>query len=225
MRRLFLRIVAVAIALGLIAAAAWLFATRWHPSPEDYPIQGVDVSARNGSVDWHMVHARGADFAYALATSGANDRDAQFERNWSAIADAGMRRGAMHRFSLCDTAEAQAANFVRTVPRTRDALPSALELAFDPGCSARPDPQEAARDVATFLTLTERHMGKPMVLEISPAFDAQYHLSSELPRTIWAERFFFRPSYPAKPWRMWRASTIRRVDGADGPINWDVVAP
>ena len=33
-----------------------------------------------------------------------------------------------------------------------------------------------------------------------------------------------RPDYAARPWRMWRASDRRHVEGAPGPINWDVAA-
>jgi lysozyme len=33
-----------------------------------------------------------------------------------------------------------------------------------------------------------------------------------------------KPDYTARPWRMWRASDFRRIDGIEGPVNWDVVA-
>ena len=35
----------------------------------------------------------------------------------------------------------------------------------------------------------------------------------------------FKPDYAARPWRMWRASDFRRVEGVEGPVHWDVVTP
>ena len=36
---------------------------------------------------------------------------------------------------------------------------------------------------------------------------------------------YFTPGYPAREWRLWRASDLRRIDGIEEPVNWDVVAP
>ena len=48
-------------------------------------------------------------------------------------------------------------------------------------------------------------------------------MTSALDRPIWSAQNFFPPDYAARPWRMWRASDMRRIDGIDGPVNWDVV--
>jgi hypothetical protein len=71
----------------------------------------------NGAIDWAMVKARDVDFAYARATSGTNSRDPSFTANWTGAGDAQIRRGAIHVFSLCGTADEQAGAFVATVPR------------------------------------------------------------------------------------------------------------
>ncbi|WNO52952.1 GH25 family lysozyme [Stakelama saccharophila] len=219
------RFAALLLILFTLTGAGWWYGVHWRPDPDRYPVQGIDVSAATGEIDWPMLKARGADFAYIVATRGAAKRDVRFEANWKAAAEAGMRRGAVHVYSLCASARRQAANFVRTVPRNADALPSALRLRFDPACSRRPERDDLIRQLALFLTLTERHMGKPMLIDISDDFESRYAVTKSLPRTVWAERFFFTPGYAAKPWAVWRATRFLRVDGADEPVHWNVVTP
>jgi lysozyme len=73
--------------------------------------------------------------------------------------------------------------------------------------------------------MVESHTGKPVLLKVSKAFDAAYGVTLAIPRPVWAVQDFFPPDYPARRWRMWQANGTRRIDGVDGPIHWDVVAP
>ncbi|SDA14000.1 glycoside hydrolase family 25 protein [Sphingomonas sp. NFR15] len=214
----------VAVLLIALACAASALALQWRPSAK-YPIQGVDVSDAQGEIEWWSVHGAGADFAYVRATSGAAGRDMRFAANWDAVPKTGMRRGAMHRYSLCHLAVDQANNFNTTVPRTPDALPAAIELGFTDDCAARPDAPAVIAELRRFLTMVEAHTGKPVLLKISRPFDAAYHVTAAFDRPVWATGNFFPPDYAARPWRMWQANDMRRIDGIEGPVNWDVVRP
>jgi lysozyme len=213
-----------ALAAGVLAAGGWWTAIRWHPSREHFPFQGVDVRQETGAVDWHEVRAAGADFAYAVATIGSDQRDARFAAHWPEIAEAGLRRGAIHRYSLCRLAADQATNFVRTVPRDAESLPAAIELEVEPGCAA-PARTVMLQELATLLNAVETHTGKPALLKVSAAFEAQHGLTAAVPRPIWSTRMAFPPSYAARPWRMWQANPMRRITGVDGAVGWNVVAP
>lgn len=214
-------VVAVLVFSGTIAL--WLFARDWRPSATDYQFQGIDVSAANGSVDWVAVKAAGADFGYVRATNGV-ERDAAFEDNWKNVAAAGMRRGALHAFSLCRLAADQANNFNLVVPRTDDALPPAIEIDFTDGCTDRPGRPVVLEEIKRFIIMVEAHTRRPVLLAVSQRFEATYRVTGEIDRPVWALQNFFPPDYAARPWRMWRASDMRRIDGVDGPVNWDVVA-
>ena len=220
-----LRLAGIGIALAAVMAAVlgW-YAVHWTPDRARYPLQGIDASADNGAIDWLMVRARGADFAYVRATVGAGQRDARFAENWAALGDAQLPHGAVHVFSLCDDARAQAANFVRTVPRDADALPAAVAFDFAQGCDARPDRADVLARVQLFLRLAEHHSGKPMLLRVSRSFEKRYGLTRALDRPAWVVRPFFAPDYTAQHWRMWRASSFRRIDGVSGLVHWDVIA-
>lgn len=220
-----MRAAAVAIVIVLLAITAGAFALRWRPAATSYPYQGVDVAEDNGPIDWWTVRAAGADFAYVRATYGATGRDARFAVNWADVYVTGMRRGALHVYSLCNLAVDQANNFNTTVPRDRDALPAAVIVDFVPGCESRPAPNVVVDELRRFMTMVEEHTRKPVLMKLSRRFDAAYGISTAIPRPVWAVQNFFPPDYAARPWRMWQANDMRRVDGISGAVNWDVVAP
>ena len=221
MRRFALPIGLAVSALAL-AGALFLFARSWRPSASDYQFQGVDVTDANGDIDWPAVKAAGADFAYVRATRGG-DRDEKFEDNWRGVADAGMRRGAIHAWSPCRLAADQANNFNTTVPKADDALPPAIEIDFADGCNDRPSRDVVLEELKRFIIMVEAHTQRPVLLLVSKRFEANYDVTSALDRPIWSAQNFFPPDYAARPWRMWRASDMRRIDGINGPVNWDVV--
>jgi lysozyme len=217
---------AIALTLaGLLVVIGWGVATRWAPSRTHYPLQGIDVAADTGPVEWGSVRAAGADFAYLVATVGAGARDAGFEGNWDALPDAGLRRGAVHVYSLCESGKAQADAFNTVVPRADDALPAAVDIAFRDDCTARPERDALVGDLRTFVVTVETHTGKPVLLRLSRSVERRYDLSNTLARPIWALGNFVTPGYAARPWRMWRASDMRHIEGVEEPVNWDVVAP
>jgi len=221
MRRFVLPI-GVALSALALAGALYIFARSWRPSASDYQFQGVDVTEADGTIDWAAVKAAGADFGYVRATNGG-DRDRRFEDNWRGVADAGMRRGAIHDWSLCRLAADQANNFNVTVPKTDDALPPALAIDFVDGCNDRPSRDVVIEELKRFIIMVEAHTQRPVLLLVSKRFEANYDVTSALDRPIWSAQNFFPPDYAARSWRMWRANDMRRIDGVDGPVNWDVV--
>ena len=112
-----------------------------------------------------------------------------------------------------------------TVPRDNAALPPVIRLGFDPSCATRPGRDQVLSELNTLVNLVESHAGKPALLNISADFDAQYDIASGINRTLWVDGNFFAPDYAKRPWVMWTASDMRHIDGVDGPIRWDVVAP
>ena len=213
------------LAAGTLGVGGWSWATHWRPSPAIYKLQGVALPLDARPVDWGSVRAAGADFAYLVATAGTHARDPGFEANWQALPEAGLRRGAVHLYSLCEDGEPQADAFNATVPRADDALPPAVDVDLPDGCAA-PAPGPAVTDaLRRFVARVETHMGKPVILRLSRAAERRYALSTALDRPLWVTGDLLRPGYAARPWRLWRASDMRQVDGVEGRVNWDVVAP
>jgi lysozyme len=213
------------VILAVAASAAWIYAGRWEPSRTDYPVQGLSVDSAAGAVDWGTVRAGHADFAYIRASAGASYRDPAFAANWAGVRATGLRYGAVHDFSLCVPASDQATMFVTTVPRDNAALPPVVRLALTQQCGARPSRDSVLASLNTFLNLIEAHSGKTAVVRVSRDFNDLYDVGSGIYRTLWLDRNFLKPDYAGRPWVMWTASDMRRLDGVDGPVEWDVVAP
>lgn len=222
-KRRLVQLALAALGLSVAAGAAYGYARSWQPSVEAFPIQGVGVSAAQGAVHWPTVKAEGADFAYLKATDGGADRDQSFERNWAETKSAGLRRGAYHAYSLCRAAVEQATSFIATVPREAEALPPAIILQFEESCPARPLPAQIRAEVTKLVMMIEAHSGKPAILRTAPDFDEAYGISTAIPRPQWRARNFLAPNQEKQPWVMWRASDFRRIDGIEGPVDWNVV--
>lgn len=216
-------IVVAVLAVLILGGGTW-FLRHWAPDRARYPLQGVTASSGSGEVHWPSVKAAKADFAYLLASSGSAQRDPRFTTNLNGARDAGLRYGAIHRYALCTQAIAQATTFIATVPRDPEMLPPVVAIDSLAGCE-RPSRDKLLAELNTFLNQIEAHAGKPAILRISQAVEAEYELSAGINRTLWLEGQFFPPGYATRPWVMWTASTWRRVQGIDGPVEWDVVRP
>jgi lysozyme len=213
-------VIVAALALGL-----WFAATAWRPGSTDYPVQGVEAGEVEGDIDWAKVRASGAGFAYLNATRGADGRDTRFADYWEASRAAGLKRGAVHHFTLCQLARDQATNFIAVVPREAEELSPAIDFDLDESCKARPSRAVVLQEIATFIKMVEAHSEKPVILRVSRAFDADYRLSRAVDRPLWLTSAYLTPSYGERPWVMWRANPRRSVDGMDLATAWSVVRP
>ncbi len=53
-----------------------------YPAPEQYPVQGLDVSHHQGRIEWHKIPKERYKFVYIKATEGGDHRDKNFPNNW-----------------------------------------------------------------------------------------------------------------------------------------------
>ncbi len=65
--------------LVLVAAAAWFLLAR--PGLRDGEARGVDVSRRQGAIDWGAVAADGISFASVKSSEGGDLTDVRFTEN------------------------------------------------------------------------------------------------------------------------------------------------
>ncbi len=106
------------------------------PRPRGTQIQGMDVSAYQGDVDWGAAVSNGARFAYLKATEGTTYTNPYFYPQSGGSFEAGVIRGAYH-FALPNTSggTAQANWFVdHGGGWTPDGLtlPPALDIEYNP---------------------------------------------------------------------------------------------
>lgn len=218
----------IALSLALVALCGWMVMINWQPDRNAFMVQGLEISEAHDPVDWFEVKkTREVQFVYARASMGATGRDERFPMHWAGLHQAEMRRGAIHVFSLCQLAADQAGNLVGALVSAGapapDALPVALDLAFQPGCAAHPEREVVLGEIARFIKGVEGATGKPVILRVTPEFEKRYRVSRAIPRKLWGVQNFFPPDYFDKRWTMWQASTYRRFPGISGTVNWNVM--
>ncbi|MCX7284651.1 MAG: glycoside hydrolase family 25 protein [Novosphingobium sp.] len=221
------RVLGGVLLVALVAGGfGWWKARTWRPDRNDYPVQGVWLSDDNGVVDWRLLRAAGADFAYLTASEGTSTRDAAFDEGVAAARLRGLHVGAVHVYDLCAPADRQAANFVTLVPRDKDLLPPAIRIDITSRtCPDVPGEAQMQSELTTFLNQVEKHAEKPVILMVSSALEKQFHLAARIDRNIWVEQDYLEPAYAGRPWVMWTATSRLRLDAVGTPLKWVAVQP
>jgi lysozyme len=219
------RALGAVLLLALLAAGwGWWRLQHWTPDAAKYPDQGAEIGATDGAVRFDTLQALGAQFVYLDASSGARVSDARFAANLAAARKAGLKVGAVHRFDPCSMADGQSANFVVQVPRGRDLLPPAIALdAAADDCHVGEAAVES--ELMTLINQIEAHAGRPVILQVSRAFEDRYGLASRIERNLWVEGTWRRPTYAGRPWLMWTANPSLVSEASEEPIRWVVVRP
>lgn len=204
----------------------WWHLHHWLPARSDYPVQGAEIGAEDGKMNWASLKAIGADFAYIDASASAFARDSRFVRNFEEARAEGLPVGALHRYDPCQPADKQAANFVTVVPREPDLLPPAVELdLLADECPVKVSDAAVESELMTFLNQVETHTGKPILLKLSPGFESRYSLAARIDRNLWLIGDRLQPDYGGRPWTMWTANSALMNEVAERRLRWVVIQP
>lgn len=217
--------------LGLVAGGTgWMLwkGIIWlnMPSFRHYPVQGLDVSAHQGKIDWKRVAQGPWSFVYLKASEGGDFRDPAFAANWRASQGTGLLRGAYHFFTFCRSGAEQAANFVQMVPAEAEMLPPVADLEFGGNCSKRPTQAGLMRELGVFLALLEKHYGRRPVLYVTDTFAKTYLAHGELAAyPLWVRDIVREPAeFNGRIWQLWQFSNRGRVPGIQGFVDQNVFA-
>lgn len=191
--------------------------------PGRYPVRGIDVSHHQDRIDWKEVKSAGISFAYLKATEGTDHVDAEFSRNWSESARAGVLRGAYHFYNLCLDGAEQAELFLRTVPADPGALPPAVDMERSRRCSRLPRVERARRQLAVFLARLRKAYGKRPVLYATLEVYETYLKEWGDPDRLWMTSASGSPAFPeGQRWLFWQHSDRGRVEGVPWRVDLDV---
>jgi lysozyme len=187
-------------------------------------IAGIDVSHHNGTVDWAAVARAGIAFAYAKASEGVNMEDGQFSANYAGMKGNRLLRGAYHFFHPGSDASAQAANFLKVVPRLEPGdLPPALDVEVSDGQVA----SAIAARVRTWLQTVEAALGRtPMIYTSASFWNGNLAGSTGFERhPLWVAHYTMHPQ-PHLPagfdrYAVWQYSESGTVTGVTGTVDLD----
>ena len=212
---------AAVVALASLAVAALLFTgTLWptRTAALRYPVQGVDVSAYQGTIDWGVLAEEDIDFAWIKATEGSSYRDPRFEDNWADAHDTDLFVGAYHFLSVDSPGTDQAANVIATVSRNRGDLPVVVDVeCYAEYCDAPPSAATVREVLDALLLAIEQHYGRPAVLYATRDWYERYLAGSYPANPIWFRSVATSPRLTDdRDWTFWQWSAREQLDGYDG---------
>lgn len=220
-----LTLVAVGILAIIAMASSAYFAGLWVPnrlSRAEFPVQGIDVSGHQGSIQWSTIPTHEVQFVYIKETEGGDFRDERFTENWESSGKAGLRRGAYHFFTLKTPGAKQADNFIATVPKEASALPPAIDLEFWGNSRDRPPVDQFQRELSAFISKVREFYGKEPV--IYTARDFQNHYLSGFPQPrLWIRAVVASPHVVGvSTWTFWQFTEKGRIRGIEGFVDRNV---
>ena len=183
---------------------------------------GIDVSHYNGVVDWARVAKAGIAFAYAKATEGAVHQDTEFTNNYAGIGQNAILRGLYHFFRPSVDAQAQATNFLKSLPQlVVGDLPPALDVEVSDGQGA----QVIVSGIQQWLNHVEATLGCTPVIYTSASFwNANFAGNTTFSRyPLWVAHYTHNPA-PNLPagfadFTLWQYSESGQVPGITGSVD------
>ena len=192
------------------------------PRNQATPINGIDASHHQGSIDWQRVARDDVSFAYLKATEGTGFVDDQFLTNSSGARAAGLRAGGYHYFSLCSDGADQGRHFASVLDQAGGlSLPPAVDLELLGHSCALPTYDGVLAQVRAFIDVVEQETGREVVVYEFPEFAERYDLGAELDRRLWVRRLGDTP--PKGDWWLWQRSQTGSVDGISGGVDLNVL--
>ena len=228
MKRKRLLLVALPVLCASVLGCLFYNGVLWfnNPSVRTYPVRGVDVSAYQGTIDWHILSGQGISFAFIKATEGCGFRDKRFEENWANANKTALKIGAYHFFSFDSLGSAQADNFISAVPRLKKALPPVVDIELSGSAGNPPDKARTRADLNELLTALKRYYGRKPILYVTEQTYGLYIQGGYGDYPIWIRNILTSPTLPdRRVWTFWQYSNRRELKGYQGSerfIDMDV---
>ncbi len=189
-----------------------------------YSVFGIDVSTYQQTIDWETVlEKQEIDFVIMRATAGSNNADKQFKRNWKALDDTDIIRGAYHYYRPNENSEKQAKFFIKHTKLEKGDLPPILDIEK---YSRVQSVNNLKTGLLNWLKIVENHYGVTPILysynnfyvttlanderfDKYPVWIAWYNLTKD-------------PSTVKKDWIFWQFTDKGIIEGIEGPVDVNV---
>ncbi len=188
----------------------------------DSMITGIDLSDKNGRVNWNLLGKAGIEFAYLKASEALDIIDSAFEDNLRNARKFNILAGAYHWLHPGLHVGQQADLFLDVVGSFKGMLRPVVCLEIH-----KAPKEEAEKNIRAFLTILERRSGvKPMIYTSDAywnnylpeaSWGCDYPLWLDKPGTIWPPQI-----WPWAGWTLWQHSYQAQLPGVPAKLglNW-----
>jgi lysozyme len=192
--------------------------------PRRYHIHGIDVSAYQGKIDWHMVKAMREDsvqisFVFIKATEGLLTVDSYFQRNWREAAKAGLICGAYHYLKPNKNGTWQARFFLQNVKPEKGDLPMVVDIEELNGVT----PEVMRTELQRFLKEVETKTKIKPIIYTGVSFYQDYLSGFFKNYNLWIAHYN-QPDLALDTnthWRFWQHSDIAKINGINHVVDFD----
>jgi len=185
-------------------------------------ITGLDLSEKNGQIDWDLLTQEEVDFIYFKASEGVNQVDSMVKKNLKASRQNNILTGAYHWLHPELHVGQQADLFVSTVKDFNGMLSPLVCVQVNPNKS-----EDIIKNIQTFFRLLEQRLQiKPLVyisekswklIQTESSWGCDYPLWIDQPGKMWPKQL-----WPWAGWTFWQYSYQARMPGISNEIglNW-----
>ncbi len=192
--------------------------------PNQYAINGIDVSRHQSYVYWNLVKKMmidniNIDFAFVKATEGVEYNDEMFTRNWKLLQENKITHGAYLYFIPTNSGILQAKKFINTVTLKKGDLPPAVDIEQTFGINKK-ELKKKLRDCLQ--TLENHYKVKPIIYSYTEFYNN--YLGDDFNEyPLWVAHYTEEKKPNIKRnWIFWQHSNLGRVDGITEKVDFNV---
>ncbi len=192
--------------------------------PNQYAINGIDVSRHQSYVYWNLVKKMmidniNIDFAFVKATEGVDYNDEMFTRNWKLLQENKITHGAYLYFIPTNSGILQAKFFINTVTLKKGDLPPAVDIEQTFGINKK-ELKKKLRDCLQ--TLENHYKVKPIIYSYTEFYNN--YLGDDFNEyPLWVAHYTEEKKPNIKRnWIFWQHSNLGRVDGITEKVDFNV---
>lgn len=181
-------------------------------------LPGIDISRYQVVANWPDVKKSGVAFVFVKATEGLDFVDPSFEKDWAALKDNGLLRGAYHFFRPEDDPVQQALHFTSTVKLEPDDLPPVVDVEV----LDKTNPDELSKNLLTWIETVAEKCGKTPIIYTGNTFWNRYASDGFGSYPLWvAEYGVDEPKIPNgwTDWHFWQYAQKGRIQGISGDVD------
>jgi lysozyme len=194
-----------------------------NPSPDEYPVRGIDISEHQKEINWEEIENSEFQFVFIKATEGKDHRDSYFTRNWESAKDVNIIRGAYHFFTFRSSGTEQARNFIDVVPNEEGCLPPTIDIEFGGNSKDVPQREDFCKELRDFIDEIEVHYQQRPILYVTYESYEEFIVGDFEDCEIWIRDLTKTPVLSdGRQWLFWQYNCRGRVSGIDGFADLNV---